>query len=91
MNFLSGRGAEKLTVYGWNTKVSVPFVGLEQLWFLFEIQTFVTFLVAIFKNVVLAFFILVLDSARLQILTEIKISRFSNYFCSILIARSFYC
>ena len=25
MNFLSGRGAEELTVYGWNTKVSAPF------------------------------------------------------------------
>ena len=25
MNFLSGRGAEEPTVYGWNTKVSAPF------------------------------------------------------------------
>ena len=24
MNFLSGRGAEEPTVYGWNTKVSAP-------------------------------------------------------------------
>ena len=24
MNFLSGRGAEELTVYSWNTKVSAP-------------------------------------------------------------------
>ena len=26
MNFLSGRWAEELTVYGWNTKVSAPFI-----------------------------------------------------------------
>ena len=25
MKFLSGQGAEELTVYGWNTKVSAPF------------------------------------------------------------------
>ena len=29
MNFLSGRGAEETTVYGWNTKVSAPFYGNE--------------------------------------------------------------
>ena len=28
MNFLSGRGAEELTVYDWNTKVSAPFMIL---------------------------------------------------------------
>ena len=26
MNFLSGRGTEEPTVYGWNTKVSAPFM-----------------------------------------------------------------
>ena len=28
MNFLSGRGVEEPTVYGWNTKVSAPFCRL---------------------------------------------------------------
>ena len=26
MNFRSGQGAEELTVYGWNTKVSAPLI-----------------------------------------------------------------
>ena len=30
MNFLSGWGAEELTVYGWNTKVSAPFVDFRE-------------------------------------------------------------
>ena len=28
MNFVSGRGAEEPTVYGWNTKVSALFINI---------------------------------------------------------------
>ena len=30
MNFLSGRGAEEATVYGWNTKVGAPFLQYDE-------------------------------------------------------------